>query len=172
MCHRPIVAGSESEETTLALNNSKRSHTLLLVEDNLADIKIAQRALEAIGANLDLLIARNGKRALKYLLRKGTFAPERASSPLHWKLPDLILLDLNLPGMTGLDVLGQIRTVKQLQSIPIIVLTTSPRPQDVMQAYAAGANSYFEKPRSFEKCIELMQLIRQYWLEMALLPES
>ncbi len=151
----------------------QRTATLLLVEDSLADIKITQRALKTINARVSLLVARSGRRALKYLMRKGRHAEgENGDGTLSWRMPDLVLLDLNLPGVTGMDVLGHIRSVERLRSVPVIVLTTSPRPQDVSRAYAAGANTYFEKPRSFEDCIELMRVIQKYWLEMALLPGS
>lgn len=157
--------------------STSRAHTILLVEDNPADIKIAQRGFEGSGAQIDLLVARDAQQALRYLLRKGRFSPdyqggEDLPPPMNWRRPDLIFLDLNLPGKTGLELLEEIRGIPEYRPVPILVLTTSPRPQDVQRAYALGASTYFEKPASFEKFIHLLDVILRYWLEMALLPHS
>jgi chemotaxis family two-component system response regulator Rcp1 len=79
------------------------------------------------------------------------------------------LLDLNLPRLTGREVLERIRESSDLRAIPVVVLTTSRRPEDVLELYRAGANSYIEKPQDFERSVEVLEAIRRYWLETALL---
>ena len=140
-------------------------HAILLVEDNPADIKIAQRALKESGAPVELLVVRDGQEAVDYLLRQG-----RHAGSDHWRSPDLILLDLNLPGMTGREVLERVRNTPALRTVPVIVLTTSCRQEDVHDMYAAGANTYIEKPQDFGRFVEVLRTIERYWLDTALLP--
>jgi two-component system response regulator len=143
----------------------KTAHAILLVEDNPADIKITQRALRDSGLPVDLLVVRDGQEAVDYLLRQG----EHAHSD-GWRSPDLILLDLNLPRLNGREVLERIRARPELKAVPVIVLTTSRRQEDVQQLYAAGANTYIEKPQDFARFVEVLQTIHRYWLDTALLP--
>jgi CheY-like chemotaxis protein len=143
----------------------KPPHAILLVEDNPADIQITQRALRDSGIPVDLLVVRDGQEAVDYLLRQGTHEHDEA-----WRSPDLILLDLNLPRLTGREVLEQIRTHPELKAVPVVVLTTSRRPEDVQELYAAGANTYIEKPHDFNRFVEVLQTIHHYWLDTALLP--
>ncbi len=142
-------------------------HAILLVEDNPADIKITQRALKESGAPVELLVVRDGQEAVDYLLRQG-----RHAEGAGWRSPDLILLDLNLPGMTGLEVLERVRSTPELRTVPVIVLTTSRRQEDVHDMYAAGANTYIEKPADFGRFVEVLRTIERYWLDTALLPPS
>jgi CheY-like chemotaxis protein len=142
-------------------------HAILLVEDNPADIKITQRALKESGTPVDLLVVRDGQEAVDYLLRQGSHADADG-----WRSPDLILLDLNLPGMTGREVLERVRTTPALRTVPVIVLTTSRRQEDVHDMYAAGANTYIEKPQDFGRFVEVLRTIERYWLDTALLPPS
>src|SRR5437763_3495373 len=143
----------------------KRAHAILLVEDNPADIKITQRALRESAVPVELLVVRDGQEAVDYLLRQG----EHATSP-NWRSPDLILLDLNLPRMNGREVLERIRATPSLKTVPVVVLTTSKRHEDVQEMYAAGANTYIEKPQDFARFVQVLQTIQKYWLETALLP--
>ena len=142
-------------------------HAILLVEDNPADIKITQRALKESGAPVELLVVRDGQEAVDYLLRQG-----RHAGADHWRSPDLILLDLNLPGMTGREVLERVRNTPGLRTVPVIVLTTSRRQEDVHDMYAAGANTYIEKPQDFGRFVEVLRTIERYWLDTALLPPT
>src|SRR5439155_15051872 len=87
-----------------------------------------------------------------------------------WRSPDLILLDLNLPRLNGLEVLQRIRSTPQLRTVPVLVLTTSRRQEDVQQTYEAGANTYIEKPQEFARFVEVLQTIQRYWLDTAILP--
>jgi CheY-like chemotaxis protein len=145
----------------------KPTHAILLVEDNPADIKITQRALRESGLAVDLIVLRDGQEALDYLLRRGPYADDP-----NWRSPDLILLDLNLPRLSGQEVLTRIRAEAELNTVPIIVLTTSHRQEDVEAVYAAGANTYIEKPQDFTRFVQVLQTIQRYWLEMALLPPA
>jgi CheY-like chemotaxis protein len=145
----------------------KPTHAILLVEDNPADIKITQRALRESDLAVDLIVLRDGQEALDYLLRLGPYADD-----LSWRSPDLILLDLNLPRLSGQEVLTRIRAEAELNTVPIIVLTTSHRREDVEAVYAAGANTYIEKPQDFTRFVQVLQTIQRYWLEMALLPTA
>jgi chemotaxis family two-component system response regulator Rcp1 len=145
----------------------KRVHAILLVEDNAADIKITQRALRESAVPVELLVVRDGQEALDYLLRAGQFAAEAGPG---WRCPDLILLDLNLPRLTGREVLERIRATPNLRAVPVVVLTTSHRDEDVQEMYAAGANTYIEKPQDFARFVQVLQTIQRYWLDTALLP--
>jgi CheY-like chemotaxis protein len=140
-------------------------HAILLVEDNPADILITQRALRESDLAVELIVLRDGQEAVDYLLRRGPYAEDPA-----WRVPDLILLDLNLPRVSGQGVLTRIRTEAALSTVPVIVLTTSSRQEDVQAVYAAGANTYIEKPQDFARFVQVLQTIQRYWLETALLP--
>jgi CheY-like chemotaxis protein len=145
----------------------KPMHAILLVEDNPADIKITQRALRESDLSVDLIVLRDGEEALDYLLRRGNYADDPT-----WRNPDLILLDLNLPRLSGQELLTRIRSEAELNTVPVIVLTTSHRQEDVEAVYAAGANTYIEKPQDFTRFVQVLQTIQRYWLEMALLPPA
>jgi CheY-like chemotaxis protein len=145
----------------------KPMHAILLVEDNPADIKITQRALRESDLSVDLIVLRDGEEALDYLLRRGQYADDP-----NWRNPDLILLDLNLPRLSGQELLTRIRGEADLNTVPVIVLTTSHRQEDVEAVYAAGANTYIEKPQDFTRFVQVLQTIQRYWLEMALLPPA
>src|SRR5436190_7894280 len=121
----------------------KPAHAILLVEDNPADVKITERALRESGFPVELLVVRDGQEAVDYLLRQGQHADDAS-----WRSPDLILLDLNLPRLNGREVLDRIRNTPALKAVPVVVLTTSKRQEDVQEMYAAGANTYIEKPQS------------------------
>jgi chemotaxis family two-component system response regulator Rcp1 len=143
----------------------KPNRAILLVEDNPADIKITERALRTSNIPVQLIVVRDGQEALDYLLRQGEYAVNSA-----WRDPDIILLDLNLPRLSGQQVLERIRSTPALRPVPVIVLTTSRRHEDVQQVYAAGANTYIEKPNDFNRFVEVLGSIQHYWLETALLP--
>src|SRR5262249_33955214 len=144
----------------------KTAHAILLVEDNPADVKITQRALRESAVPVELIVVRDGQEAVDYLLRQ----PPHDSG--NWRSPDLILLDLNLPGMNGREVLERVRATPALRQVPVVVLTTSRRQEDVQQMYAAGANTYIEKPQDFTRFVQVLQTIQRYWLDTALLPPS
>jgi two-component system response regulator len=145
----------------------KRKPAILLVEDSSTDIKITQRALQQTGRSVDLVVMRDGLEAIDYLLHQG----KHAADPT-WRKPDLVLLDLNLPRLPGREVLQRIRAAKALPPIPVVVLTTSRRNEEIRDCYAAGANTYVEKPRDFQRFVEMLRTIQAYWLDIALLPSD
>jgi CheY-like chemotaxis protein len=144
----------------------KPVYVILLVEDNPADVQVAQRALRESGSPVELIVVRDGQEALDYLGRRNGAAGS------SWRAPDLILLDMNLPRLGGLEVLRHIRADTTLGNVPVVVLTTSRRPEDVRQMYAAGANTYIEKPPDFSRFVQVLQTIQRYWLDTALLPPA
>lgn len=145
----------------------KQAHAILLVEDNPADVKITQRALKESAVPVDLIIVRDGQEAVDYLLRQGPHATGES-----WRSPDLILLDLNLPGMNGREVLRRVRATPSLKAVPVVVLTTSRRVEDIQEMYATGANTYIEKPQDFQRFVRVLQTIQLYWLDTAVLPPA
>jgi chemotaxis family two-component system response regulator Rcp1 len=140
-------------------------HAILLVEVNPAEVQITQPALKDSALAVELIVVRDGPEAVDYLLRRGAHADGR-----RWRSPDLILLDLDLPGMNGRDVLRRIRTTAGLCTVPVVALTTSGRHEDIHAMYAAGANTYIEKPGDFTRFVEVMATIKPYWLDTASLP--
>jgi two-component system, chemotaxis family, response regulator Rcp1 len=143
-------------ETTLA------PFKILLVEDNPNDIEITRRALEKGQVKNELTIARDGQDALDILFGSGS----RAS------LPGLILLDLNLPRVDGREVLSRIKGDPDLKRIPVIVLTTSTREEDVVRSYDLGVNTFISKPVRFEDFIKVVTAIQEYWIVIATLPPA
>jgi two-component system, response regulator len=141
------------------------THAILLVEDNPADIQITKRALRDSRLPVELIVVRDGQEAVDYLFRQGSHATNAA-----WRKPDLILLDLNLPRLTGREVLQRIRTAELLRLVPVVILSTSNRQEDVEELYATGANTYIAKPQDFGRFVEVLQTIQRYWLDHALLP--
>ena len=142
-----------------------RQLTVLLVEDNPRDVRLTWRAFEQAGLPHDLRVVRDGDEVLTYLHREGAYKDPQASPR-----PDVILLDLNLPRMSGHEVLRSVRQDQRFQQIPVIVLTTSGRPDDVRLAYEAGANAYLLKPVEFASFTEIMGHLGKFWLELVELP--
>jgi two-component system, chemotaxis family, response regulator Rcp1 len=136
---------------------------ILLVEDNPNDIEITRRALEKGQVKNELTIARDGQEAIDLLFGH---AGARAS------LPGLILLDLNLPRVDGREVLSRIKTDPELRRIPVIVLTTSTREEDVVRSYDLGVNTFISKPVRFEDFIKVITAIQEYWIVIATLPPA
>ena len=139
--------------------------TVLLIEDNPRDIRLTQRAFKQTEMTHDLRVVRDGDEALAYLHREGAYGDAR-SAPR----PDVILLDLNLPRMGGHELLRQVKQDPRFKHVPIIVLTTSGRPDDVLQAYDAGANAYLLKPVEFTRFTEVLEQLGKFWLETVQLP--
>ncbi|MCK9200507.1 MAG: response regulator [Gallionella sp.] len=140
---------------------------MLIVEDNDDDYFATMRAFGK--ANLANPVRRctNGDQALDYLFQRGEFsAPDAAPRP------GIILLDLNLPGVDGRDVLRTIKENRDLRKIPVVVLTTSHSELDIEECYSAGANSYVQKPVNFEGFIQAIARLSDYWLNVAILPKS
>ncbi|MGD9787272.1 MAG: response regulator [Sulfuricellaceae bacterium] len=133
---------------------------ILLVEDNPGDVRLTEEALKEGKVQADLSVARDGEEALAWLRRADR------------KLPDLILLDLNLPRKDGREVLQEIKADPHLKSIPVVVLTTSDAEQDITQAYALHANCYITKPVDLEQFIQAIRAIDDFWLTLVKLPRK
>jgi CheY-like chemotaxis protein len=134
---------------------------ILLVEDNPSDIGLTQRALAKSRIANDLVIAKDGQEALDYLFGAGVYAGRDVSD-----LPALVLLDLKLPGVDGLEVLRRIRADDRTRRLPVVILTSSKEEADVAQSYDLGANSYIRKPVDFTQFVEAIQHLGLYWLVM------
>ncbi|MBP6208038.1 MAG: response regulator [Anaerolineales bacterium] len=132
---------------------------ILLVEDNPSDIGLTRRALEKSHVANDLVVVEDGQEALDYL-----FGASQSAGPQVTELPALILLDLKLPKVDGLEVLRRIRSDPNLYRLPVVVLTTSTEEQDIVQSYHLGANSYIRKPVDFTQFVEAIQHLGLYWL--------
>lgn len=141
--------------------------TILCAEDDPDDQILLQEALEAVGLPYQLHIVDDGERLLSYLLRSGEFEDPR-SSPL----PDLLLLDLNMPRMDGREALARIKADPRLRELPVVVMSTADSVEDVRMAYGLGASSFVVKPVTFERLVAVMQDIRHYWTGVATLPRS
>lgn len=137
---------------------------ILLVEDNPSDVELVQEALSVWTVPTRLSIVDDGEKALQFVHRRGPYA----SSPV----PELILLDLNLPKKDGLEVLREIKGDGDLAQIPIIVLSTSDRENDVRKAYTLHANCYLTKPLEIDAFIDKVRAIEQFWLNYARLPHA
>ncbi len=133
--------------------------SILLVEDNLAHAELVQRGFEGHRVANKIYHVADGKAALAYLFRRGTYADEKRSPRPH-----LILLDLQLPKIGGLDVLRQIKTSEELKHIPVVILTTSAAERDMLRAYEHNANGYVVKPLDLEAFQQLMQELGYFWL--------
>lgn len=136
-----------------------KSHPILLVEDNDDDVRLTQRALQKNGITNELVVRGDGLAALAYL-RAATGPGDRPAG----RLPAVILLDLKLPRLDGLEVLRQIRADPLLRRLPVVILTTSQEQQDVLRSYDLGANSYIRKPVDFEQFTSAIQQLGLYWL--------
>ena len=136
--------------------------TIVLADDDPDDRALVGEALEEAGLAVDLRTVNDGADLLDYLRREGSYADAPA--------PDLVLLDLNMPRMSGHEVLEAMRADDRLKAIPVIVLTTSSREDDVVRSYAAGGNSYITKPASFNCLVDVMRALDKYWFKVAEIP--
>jgi CheY-like chemotaxis protein len=138
----------------------------LLVEDSENDAILIRRAFHKGNIINPLQVVSSGDQAIAYLSGEGVFA-NRAEYPL----PDLVLLDLKLPGIDGFEVLRWIRQQPTLKALRVVVLTSSDRIQDVNLAYQLGANSFLVKPVDFERFVEISQALKGYWIWLSRAPE-
>lgn len=135
--------------------------TILLVEDETSDAALVRRAFQQTRILNPVVHLRTGDEALGYLAGVGKYS-DRIQNPL----PALILLDLKLPGMTGLQLLQWMRTDRQLRRIPVVVLTQDENPTTISAAYDLGANSYLVKPGDPAEIARLVETIQRYWMEL------
>lgn len=139
-----------------------REINILLVEDNEGDIVLAKEALKEAKIPNRITVVTDGEKALQYLFREDGF--HDASHP------DLILLDINLPKVDGMEVLARIKSDPALKTIPVVMLTTSTSERDVMHAYKNYVNCYINKPIDLEEFIRVIKNIEGFWLNLVKLP--
>jgi two-component system response regulator len=132
---------------------------ILLVEDNPDDELLAMRALRKNNVRNEVVVARNGIEALDYLFAKGRYAGRDTST-----MPRLILLDLKLPKVDGLEVLKRLRSDERTRLLPVVILTSSKERGDMLKGYGLGANSYVRKPVNFEQFVKAVEQLKLYWL--------
>lgn len=140
---------------------------ILLVEDSPEDFEATRRALNKSGLKNPIYRCADGDEALDFLYRRGEYA-EAGKAPR----PGIILLDLNLPGTDGREVLSEIKKDESLKQIPVIVLTTSTDDRDVDACYRSGANSYIQKPVDMDGFIKAIERLNDFWFEVVILPRS
>ena len=137
--------------------------TLLVIEDSEEDYEMLKRVVQKKSANYELIHCETGKEALEFfLLNKDNHDNQAQLS----KIPSLILLDLNLPGIDGKTVLAKLKSHPTLKLLPIVVFSTSSNPQDIKTCYEKGANAYIIKPMDFDKLKEHIEIILKHWMDV------
>lgn len=145
------------------MSNNIKLINILLVEDNELDAEATMIAAEECCMANRLTLVENGQEALDYLYQRGKYKGH--------PLPDLILLDLNLPGVDGREVLEVVKTDDKLKTIPVIILTTSELDEDIIESYSHGANAYVRKPVVVDGFLEIIKSIEVFWFGIVKLPK-
>ena len=151
---RPLILRSNQKE-----NKMDNKKVILLVEDNPDDEELTLRALKKNHIQNEVVVARDGVEALDYLLGTGAHTGRDLTH-----LPEVVLLDLKLPKVDGLEVLRRIRAEARTKLLPVVMLTSSVEENDLAQCYAGGANSYVRKPVDFVQFMEVVRQLGLYWL--------
>ncbi|MCG6880590.1 MAG: response regulator [Deltaproteobacteria bacterium] len=139
--------------------------SILLVEDNAMDVELILDAFKEARLDNKIQVARNGKEALQYMFGEGEFANRK-----EYPLPDIVLLDLNMPCVDGHEVLKKIKSTEKLKRLPVIILTSSKDEGDRAMSYDNGANSYLVKPVSFDNFLKVVKQVSEYWLTLNIKP--
>lgn len=144
--------------------SGERPAEILLVEDNPGDVRLTKEAFRGHRIANRMHVSETGEDALRFLHGEGEYADAAR--------PDLILLDINLPGISGFDVLQDIKNSEDLRSIPVVILTTSEAEIDILRSYNLHANCYITKPVDFGKFLEVVGSIESFWLMVVALPDG
>ena len=144
-----------------------RSSTILLVEDDPNDVLLVKMAFQKSQAGLRVMVVTNGHEAVRYLKGEGQYA-DRSAHPF----PEFVLLDLKMPQMNGFEVLRWIRAQPIIKRLPVIVFTSSLHDGDAALAYEEGANSFVSKPTDFEKLVQTLKSLGEFWLGASKFPEA
>jgi two-component system response regulator len=136
-------------------------HVILLVEDNSSDEELTLLALRKCNILNKVVVARDGSEALEYLFGRGAYAGRDTND-----VPQVVLLDLNLPKISGVEVLRAIRADEGTKLLPVVILTSSKEDRDLVEGYASGANSYIVKPVDFVQFAEAVRQLGKYWLAL------
>lgn len=139
-------------------DEGKRSVNLLLIEDHLPDIVLTKKAFYKGEFDYAIQVLRDGEKAIDYILKKTPYEDS--------EMPDIILLDINLPKRSGYEVLSEIKSQQELASVPVIILSSSEAEQDKIKAYQLYANSFFVKPVGLSGLVELVKSIEGYWFKV------
>ena len=143
-----------------------RPITILMADDDADDRLLCQQALDESRVLNDLRFVEDGEQLLDYLYRRGNYT-DAEKTPR----PGLILLDLNMPRKDGREALKEIKADPDLRRIPIVVMTTSQAEEDIYRSYDLGANSFVTKPVTFDRLVELMKALGQFWVEFVEIPK-
>jgi two-component system response regulator len=135
---------------------------ILIVEDNPDDVDLTLEALRSAKLSVSISVVDDGMKALQFLKHTGEYA--------NATIPDLILLDLNLPKINGREVLTRIKADEDLRRIPVVILTTSNDEMDILAAYDSHANAYLTKPVDFQEFIKIVNMVEDFWLTLVKLP--
>ena len=144
-----------------AMNGFRRRCLIVVADDDEGDRYLIQKAMEDSGVESELHFVEDGQQLVDRLTSQ--LSDDRA-------MPCLVLLDLNMPGSDGREALKTMKSHPDLKGIPVVVLTSSSNPDDVLSTYRDGANSFFTKPLSYGGLVELVELLKTYWLQTARLP--
>ena len=142
-----------------------KERTILLVEDKLDDVELTLRSLKKHNITNEVVVAHDGAEALEYLFATGAYAGRDASV-----MPTVILLDLKMPKVDGLEVLRRLRADERTKLLPVVIVTSSKEEKDMMNGYSLGANSYVRKPVDFVQFSEAVKQLGLYWLLLNELP--
>jgi two-component system response regulator len=151
----------------MAREERRMNRSLLLIEDNPTDEKLTIRAFKKSGVAIDIVVARDGAEALDYLFASGKYGDRDPRA-----LPAVVMLDLKLPRIDGLEVLRLIRANDVTRMLPVVILTASKENEDVARGYALGANAYVRKPVDFVEFAEAARTLGLFWLLMNEPPPS
>lgn len=146
------------------MTHTHRIARILLVEDNPTDVLLTERALSSMDIEVQLSVANDGEIAMEMLFQRGGYSEA--------ELPDLILLDINMPRKDGLQVLSEIKAAPELRHLPVMMLTTSDSPSDIHKAYSLFANAYAAKPSQPAAFRDMVKTIESFWFEAVLLPKQ
>ncbi len=144
---------------------TEQAGQILLVEDNPDDVELALHALKRNNILNPIEVVRDGQEAMDYLTGSGRYSAARPG------LPTLILLDLKLPKIDGIEILRHLKNDDRLKRVPVVILTSSNEEKDLVESYELGVNSYIRKPVDFEQFVETVRYIGYYWLMLNEIPE-
>ncbi len=139
---------------------------ILMADDDEADIYMTKRAIQKADRDIEFRVVRDGEELVKYLKHEGEY-----SDPESAPRPSLILLDLNMPKLNGIEALKIIRSDPDLKGIPTLVFSTSSSPIDVAECYRHGANSFITKPQGFEEMVDAVKEVDEFWFKVARTPQ-
>ena len=140
---------------------------ILLVEDNTDDVLLTLRALQRANILNEVIVTRDGHEAYEYLTSQGQYSGKDSCD-----LPVVVLLDLKMPRMGGLELLERIRSLQNLKLLPVVILTSSKEDQDICESYNLGANSYIQKPVDFDQFVQAIRTLGLYWLVLNVSPHG